>query len=1177
MLGVLSAALFAAGSVTSQAGTATYNFDTDPTANLVINGNNDAPWVQTGGNPATGGFLALTYPQGSQSAAVVFPDIDAGKLVSAFRFEADLRVGNSTGDRAADGFSVSFARGNDRYLADPTNTGGGFAGGGPAEFGTETGIAVSFDTWSGNQLPDGADIEGIIVRVDNVTVNRTGLPTRHGACDDNTSLQTGPRDAAYWTNGGDPRDPASWATLCWQPIVIDLDEAGKLTVQWKGRTILDKFQTTYFPSVGQLVLAGRTGGANEHTHFDNIKLTTILAANPIVGITGGNSCGFTAAIADAGTVSPVQNTITMTLNGTPITPSIRREAPNTYLDVTPATPLAPGSTNQVVVSFTTSEGTAISQTRTYVVPAGTVIPASAATTQFTASSSGFTFRVHQLETGRGPGDGNNIPNMENQLAGGFLNRDGSARANVAELSGAVNGIFTVPIINFEQNAGAAGNFTAALPEAAPRPDEAIPGIPGTTSSTDNIAAEILTYLQLKKGCTVLGFNSDDGFVANLGHSPFGPVLGSFGTGRGASDTLFNIVVEQDGVYPIRIAWSEGGGGANLEFFSVLPDGTKVLVNDPENPNAIKAYAVGRGPGVLQSIAPASGWTGANANGPLVITFRDDLTTLNEGSVVVTLDGQTVTPAKTDSGALTTYTLSPSPRWAFGSTHSGSVVYSFGSGTTVTQNFTFGVRAIHADDIVKPGSFAIEAEHYNFDGGQTQAAVSTMPYSGTEYDGLGAVHDVDYHQTYDEQDAGSQGYRIGDIPNVPMDRQVAAGGDLDTDRGDFEVTENYKIGWANDGPAPGDWYNYTRNIPVGRYEIWGAQSHGDAAGSPDRHRLRVTVVGTGGAETTIGTYSRPSSGGWGNNTLNQLMVGPVPAVVDITSATTTLRAYQREGDFDWFILVPTTNPVPAQQFVIEAEDFNHSGGQTVAAASVMPLTTAPYDALSAVPEIDYHVVGDVQDSLLYRTNESPNVPINGNDGRTQGDRGRWVRSPNYKIGWTDSGEWFNYTRTFPQTNYNVYLGMSHGGGAGDRLAGSLQLVTAGATTTTQTTQELGTFDSLGATGGWGNNRLVPMMANGSLATVSLGGEQTVRFTLGSGGDFDYLVFVPAAGSVTPPTLKIDTVTRNGNNIVISWTGAGTVQGSDTLGATANWQNIAGATTSPATIPIGAGFRFFRIVQ
>lgn len=279
---LVATALAAVYSTNMQAGTATYDFTTDPTAggNLVVGGNgaNPAPWVAAGGNP--GGFLALTYPIGSSFTSIVFPDIDSGKIVSAFAFEADLRVGNSTGDRAADGFSISFARSGDPVLAsmpESASAMGNWAGG-IAEGGTTTGIAVDFDTWSGNTLPDSGDIEGIIVRVDNVTVLKYDMPTRHGAGTDTTSLQTGPRDPDFWTNGGDPTDANSWKTLTWQKLTVTIDDAAKLTVTWKGKTILDKYQTAYFPGPGRLVLAGRTGGANEHTHFDNIKLTTTASA-----------------------------------------------------------------------------------------------------------------------------------------------------------------------------------------------------------------------------------------------------------------------------------------------------------------------------------------------------------------------------------------------------------------------------------------------------------------------------------------------------------------------------------------------------------------------------------------------------------------------------------------------------------------------------------------------------------------------------------------------------------------------------------------------------------------------------------------------------------------------------------------------------------------------------------
>jgi hypothetical protein len=61
-------------------------------------------------------------------------------------------------------------------------------------------------------------------------------------------------------------------------------------------------------------------------------------------------------------------------------------------------------------------------------------------------------------------------------------------------------------------------------------------------------------------------------------------------GKGDTDVDFTVIVGEAGVYPLRLTWFEGGGGANLEMSS-YPDGTtRVLVNDDSAAvPALKAY------------------------------------------------------------------------------------------------------------------------------------------------------------------------------------------------------------------------------------------------------------------------------------------------------------------------------------------------------------------------------------------------------------------------------------------------------------------------------------------------------------------------------------------------------------------------------------------------------------
>ncbi len=275
-----------------------WDFERDPSIGpdlRVGQANNPAVWFPTHGNP--GGFLGLTWPVANCATTVVFPDLENGATWDGFRFECDLRIGNSTGDRPADGFSISFARPWDPVIASANPEAPWRFASGLSEAGTTTGLVISFDTWSGNGLPDGGDIEGIIVRHENRTLARVSCPIRHGDCRDPLSLQTGPQDPFYWSSGLPPTDPAASVQLCWQPLVINLSSTRQLTVLWKGMIMLQLVLPQFEPSPRRLVLAGRTGGANQHVHLDNLRVTVNTVSAPARPI--GSPTGLTVVEAGA--------------------------------------------------------------------------------------------------------------------------------------------------------------------------------------------------------------------------------------------------------------------------------------------------------------------------------------------------------------------------------------------------------------------------------------------------------------------------------------------------------------------------------------------------------------------------------------------------------------------------------------------------------------------------------------------------------------------------------------------------------------------------------------------------------------------------------------------------------------------------------------------------------------
>ena len=94
----------------------------------------------------------------------------------------------------------------------------------------------------------------------------------------------------------------------------------------------------------------------------------------------------------------------------------------------------------------------------------------------------------------------------------------------------------VEYVNQNQDAPASiGNFT----EANGYEDEPLSGIPGWFDSTDGIASEYVTMLQLEKGSYTFGVNSDDGFNASFGVSYpdlLQQSVGQFNGGRGAASS-----------------------------------------------------------------------------------------------------------------------------------------------------------------------------------------------------------------------------------------------------------------------------------------------------------------------------------------------------------------------------------------------------------------------------------------------------------------------------------------------------------------------------------------------------------------------------------------------------------------------------------------------------------------
>lgn len=489
------------------------------------------------------------------------------------------------------------------------------------------------------------------------------------------------------------------------------------------------------------------------------------------------------------------------------------------------------------------------------------------------------------------------------------NAQGNAKGPGKKLGSADNALIEFEIetvINLDQGGGSNGAFT---------PDEQMPGIPGIEGSTDGIVAEIITFIEFPRGLITMGVNSDDGFKTTAGLNPADSatavLLGEFNGGRGASDTIFQFVVEEAGIYQIRTTWEEGGGGANIEWFTVNA-GTKVLVNGE---GGLKAYRRADivVPAALVARSPAPNATGQEPRPDIVVAWNDPGGAIDQASIKMKVDGKDASVTLAKAGNTVTATHKPSADFGFSKTVKVDLSFKNG-GRDVTTSWSFFVKI----DMSAPGTLFIETEDFDFDGGQTitdQPIGMTGKYPGGSFrdkgDGLdNAPGNKSFGVDYFETSAGNAQAIYRPQTGVEAgkeDSQVTGG----VSRGSFDVEKTFAVGW-NDG---GDWMNYTRTFPspAKNYKIYGRISSGGAAINAE---LAQITAGQGTKDQTkkiLGIFrpGRATSGWDGAGAFETFPLtaadgSGTPVIVEL-GGKTTLRFTTIDGnnDQDFLIFQPTT--------------------------------------------------------------------------------------------------------------------------------------------------------------------------------------------------------------------------------------------------------------------------------
>ncbi len=352
------------------------------------------------------------------------------------------------------------------------------------------------------------------------------------------------------------------------------------------------------------------------------------------------------------------SSVQLKFNGAVVTPSIARLDNVTTIQYAPAALLGPASLNTVSLSYADTNVPPIASSANLIIVADkyTLISPSFALPPGFVNTDQSGFKVRTVQARSTAGLSTTLARAEAQLAGTLI--DPTTRAaytNLAHVASTPDGYYVEnQFINYEQAGNPAGDFPDTVNK--------IPGIPGLDGQTVNLAMEALTYLALPAGYSQFGVNCTDGFQVRVGNpdarDAFSTVVGQFdGVRSFPADNIFSIVAPTAGIYAFRLIWDHGGGGGNIDFFSLFPDGSTALVNDLSVTNAVKAYqslsATSRLTPYVQSFSPKIDEYGVGRRPAFNVRLVDGDTQVAPATVVLRLNGQALGASITKTGAVTT--------------------------------------------------------------------------------------------------------------------------------------------------------------------------------------------------------------------------------------------------------------------------------------------------------------------------------------------------------------------------------------------------------------------------------------------------------------------------------------------------------------------------------------------
>jgi hypothetical protein len=205
--------------------------------------------------------------------------------------------------------------------------------------------------------------------------------------------------------------------------------------------------------------------------------------------------------------------------------------------------------------------------------------------------------------------------------------------------------------------------------------------------------------------------------------------------------------------------------------------------------------------------------------------------------------------------------------------------------TVTNSLGHGIAITNRFDTFSQDNYMVEAEDFDYDGGQF-----VNPWFPESYSGFGATTNIDFqHSPF----VGEQfTYRIDGIPEG-LTTDYLKNKFIDVGARDYDLT------WFGNG----DWANYTRNYPAGNYYVYGRFS---GLGGYSMY-LDQVVSGAGTTNQVVKRLGRWGAVGKAYNSYDWVPLTDeglaAPVLVRLNGLSTLRIATTGNSNPNYFMLVP----------------------------------------------------------------------------------------------------------------------------------------------------------------------------------------------------------------------------------------------------------------------------------